>query len=58
MIVGKKASVMEEMCQLVIKELQRERLSDSMSDFLLDYDPVIQNHIQDPQTRSIDVWAE
>jgi hypothetical protein len=57
-IYEKKAGLMEEMCQLVIKELRREELSDSMSDFLLDHGPVIQSHIQDPQIRAIDVWAE
>lgn len=57
-IYEKKAGFMEEMCQLVIKELQMEGLSDSMSDFLLEHGPVIQSHIQDPQVRAIDVWAE
>jgi hypothetical protein len=53
-----KGRLMEEMCQLVIKELRQEGLSDSPSDFLLDHGPVVQRHIQDPQIRAIDVWAE
>ena len=53
-----KASLMEEMCQLVIRELRREGLGDSPSDFLLDHGPVLQSHIQEAQVRTIDVWAE
>jgi hypothetical protein len=54
----RKSSLMEEMCQLAIQEIRREGLSDSPSDFLLNHGPVIQSHIQDPQIRAIDVWAE
>ena len=57
-IYDRKGNLMEEMCQLIIQELRLEGLSDSPSDFLLDHGPVVQRHIQDPQIRAIDVWAE
>jgi hypothetical protein len=53
-----KQHLMEEMCQFVIGELRRQGLSDAASDFLLDHGPVVWNHIQDPQLRAGDVWAE
>ena len=57
-IYERKASLMEDMCQLVIQELQREGLSDSPSNFLLEHGPSIQRSIQDSQIRAINVWAE
>jgi hypothetical protein len=57
-IYEKKSQLMEEMCQLIIEELRRERLSNSQSDFLLDHGPIIQSKIKDHQIRSIDVWVE
>ena len=53
-----KQRLMEEICQLVIRELQRQGLSDTASDFLLDHGPIVQSHIQDPQIRASDIWAE
>lgn len=53
-----KQQLMEEMCQLVIGELQQQGLSDAVSDFLLDHGLIVQKHIQDPQIRASDVWAE
>ena len=57
-IYEKKSHLMEESCQQIIKELRKEGLSDSPSDFLLDHGPIIQSKIQDQQIRNIDVWAE
>lgn len=57
-IYEKKGRLMEHISQLIIKEIRKEGLSDSQSNFLLDHGPIIQSKIQDPQIRGIDVWAE
>ncbi len=57
-VYDRKSCLMEEVCQLIIKELRREALSDSLSDFLLDHGPAVQSKIQDPRIRGIDVWAD
>ena len=54
----RKSCLMEEICQLIIEELRYEGLSGSPSDFLLDHGPAVQSKIQDPQIKSIDIWAE
>jgi hypothetical protein len=57
-IYQKKIQLIEEASQYIIRELRRQCLSDSESDFLLDHGPVIQSKIQDPQIRSTNVWLE
>jgi hypothetical protein len=54
----KKISIMSEICDHIIQELRTQRLSTSDSVFLLDHGPMVQSRIQDPQIRSINVWAE
>jgi Domain of unknown function (DUF4037) len=55
---GKKSQLMEEICAHIIKEFQREGLSDLSSDFLLDHAPVIQRKIKDNELRNTDLRME
>lgn len=57
-IYERKAGLMETICQHIIKELRCQGLTDSDSDFLLDHGPLVQNKIQDPVIRRINVWTE
>ena len=43
----KKCETIEEICALLVHELQREGLTDSQSDFLLDHAHSIHSRIQD-----------
>jgi hypothetical protein len=54
----KKLWLIEEICQNIIKELKRQGLSDSPSDFLLDHGPQVQQRIKDLGLRIEDVWLE
>ena len=54
----KKSRLMEETCALIVDQLRKEGLSDSPSDFLLDHGPLVQNKIQDPEIKSLDVWID
>ena len=51
-------NLIEQVCLCVIQELQREGLSNSISDFLLDHGPQVQLKIEDPMIRKIPVWLE
>lgn len=53
-----KNDLIEQVCLCVIKELQREGLSTSASDFLLDHGPQVQLRIADPMIGKIPVWLE
>ncbi len=52
-----KRFLMDEICALVITELQQEGLSDSDNCFLVDQGPVIHNKIIDVNLHNMDVWA-
>jgi hypothetical protein len=54
----RKSDCMEEVAGLVIKELIKEGLSNSESDFLLDHGPIVQSKIQDARLRDMNVWVE
>jgi len=54
----RKNNCIEQVCLCVIQELQREGLSNSTSDFLLDHGPQVQLKIADPVIRKIPVWLE
>jgi hypothetical protein len=56
--LSEKNRLIEEICQNIIKELKRQGLSDSPSDFLLDHGPQVQQRIKDAELRSIIVWVE
>jgi hypothetical protein len=51
-----KRTIMDEICAAVIRELQAEGLSDSISRFLVDHGPVMHERIVDPTLRNLDVW--
>ena len=48
----------EELSALVIAELQKEGLTNSRSDFLLDHGPELQAHVEDEALRRLPVFAE
>ena len=50
--------LIEQICHLVIEILNEQNLSEGKSDFLLDHGPLVQQHIQDPQLKSLPVMAE
>jgi len=52
-----KMSIIEHISAEVIKELHRQGLSDSKSDFLLDHCPAIHSHIKDEKLKARNVWA-
>ncbi len=54
----KKSRLMETICGRIVKELQKQRLSDSSSSFLLDHGPVIQKRIQNAELRNRNVWLD
>ena len=56
--VAASGQIIERISQLIIEELQKEGLSGSNSDFLLDHGPEIQAHIQDDSLRRMPVWGE
>ena len=47
--------LIEKICASVIAELQRQHLSDSESDFLIDHGPEVQQRIESPDIRNLDV---
>jgi len=55
---AQKNSIIEEVCGYIIGELQRQHLSDSASDFLLDHGPEVQTKIKDARLRDMNVWVE
>jgi len=57
-VYERKCDLMEAMCRHIIEELKRQELTDSDSDFLLDHGSTIQNRIQDPLIKRMNVWAE
>ena len=57
-IYERKSELMEAICRYIVRELKRQELTDSDSDFLLDHGPLVQRRIQDPLIKSISVWAE
>lgn len=52
-----KNRIIEEISASIIKELQKQGLSHSASDFLLDHGPIIHDRIKDKKLRQRDVWA-
>ncbi len=52
------ADAIEEISQLIIKELQQQNYSDSKSDFLLDHGPEIQRRIKDERLRCAPLWSD
>jgi hypothetical protein len=46
-----KIAIIENLCDLIVEELQRQQLSDATSTFLLDHGPVVQAGIADPDLR-------
>lgn len=54
----RKYNLIEQVCHCVIHELQREGMSNSTSDFLLDHGPQVQLKIADPMIGKIPVWLE
>lgn len=53
-----KCELIEAACQAVIAELRRQGLSDANSDSLLDHGPEVQDGIEDPELRQVNVWLE
>ena len=54
----KKVDVIEDISAAIIRELKREGLSASSSDFLLQHAEEVQSRIDDPQLRSMHLMAE
>lgn len=52
-----KKMIIDEICSVVIQEIQKEGLSDSSSKFLVDHGPVIHEKIVDPTLHNMNVWA-
>jgi len=52
-----KISIIEHISAEIIKELQRQSLSDSKSDFLLDHCPSIHSGIKDEKLKARNIWA-
>lgn len=53
-----KVQLVEIACALIIKELRRQGLSGSTSDFLLDHGPAVQDKIEDPTIRTLGPWLD
>jgi hypothetical protein len=51
-----KRTIMDEICDVVIAQLQAQGLSDLTSRFLVDHGPAIHKKIVDPTLRNLDVW--
>jgi hypothetical protein len=51
-----KPIIIEEICMKIIAALQEEGLTDSLSSFLLDHGPSVQNRIKDANLRQRNVW--
>jgi len=51
-----KLEIVEDICSMIIAELEAEGLTDSSSTFLLDHGPIIQNKIKDKELRERNVW--
>ena len=45
----RKIWIIEQICALLAAELQKQGLSDSDSDFLLEHAPCVRRHITDPE---------
>ena len=52
------AQIIEKISQVIIEELQKEGLTSSNSDFLLDHGPEIQSRIKDDGLRRLPLWGE
>lgn len=52
-----KSDIIEQICRMVIAELQHQGMSDVKSDFLLDHGPAVQQHIKDSALRQRNVWV-
>ncbi len=52
-----KPDMVEEICSMIISELNAEGLTDSSSTFLLDHGPIIQSKIKDKELRKRNVWV-
>jgi len=52
-----KISIIESISAEIIKELYRQNLSDSKSDFLLDHCPSIHSNIKDEKLKARNVWS-
>jgi len=50
--------LVEGISALIIKELRRQGLSNSTSDFLLDHGPSVQDKIEDPTIRTLGPWLD
>jgi Domain of unknown function (DUF4037) len=57
-VYKEKSRLLEDICKRIITELRMMELSGSHSEFLLDHGPMVQNRIEDPQIRALDVWIE
>lgn len=58
--INGKVHIIEEICQLIIRELKKQNLVDNKinSDFLLDYGPLVQNKIEDEKLRKWSPWLD
>ena len=52
-----KTATIESICQALISELKKLGLSESGSDFLPDHGPELQERINDPEMRNLNVWV-
>lgn len=52
------AQIIEKISAVIIEELQKEGLTNSKSDFLLDHGPEIQSRIKDEKLRRLPLWSE
>jgi hypothetical protein len=51
-----KENIIEEICRMIVSELQNQKMSKSDSTFLLDHGPMVQSHIRDENLRQRNVW--
>ncbi|GAB6194564.1 hypothetical protein JCM39068_43200 [Desulfocastanea catecholica] len=54
----RKVNLIEEISQHIILELNKQSLSNSLGDFLLDHGPLVHAKIKEPKIRAINVWIE
>jgi hypothetical protein len=52
----RKYAIIENLCDLVVVELNRQFLSDATGGSLIDHGPRVQAHIRDARLREMDVW--